>query len=125
MRILFYVFFLCTVFSCKDSVIGLCSSPFNISVSKAVVEGDLSVYYADVQKQEGWWLSSIAIDGKYITDEPKSKFTSDSFVYDSENIVFEKINNSKIKISIKKGKELAKVQIQLQSGNCFGSIAIN
>ena len=114
-----------TAVSCKEPLIGTCSNPFSIVVNKPIKEDNLLVYYVDVKNYGKWWLSSMAVDGKYINEEFNSKFTQDSFIHDTESFIFEKVNNSKIKITVKENKKLLKLKIILQSGNCIDSFDVN
>lgn len=123
MRYLVLLFFLCCTIACKDNLDGTCDRPFVITVDSPIPEDDWSVYNVKVKKAEKWWVSNIILNGVYIRDIVEKHLSDTSFVYKNESFVFEKINASDLKISVK-NQESIKLQVMLQWGNCFGSFEI-
>ncbi len=126
--LLLFCTFLVTLTSCKEEMIGLCSTPFEIKVGPAIVEGDYKVYDISVKNHPYcWWLSNISVNGSIDENNWSTYASKDSYVYEHEKYIFEKIDNSFIKIKLKtiKSNEPVKLHISLQSGNCGGGFMVN
>jgi len=77
-----------------------------------------------VKKNNGWWVSSISANGREVDLEDKP--LKDAFVIENDGFVFEKINNSAIKVTFNESRseEPIKLNIMLQSGNCFSGFEL-
>lgn len=124
--LLFSAFLLISFTSCKEELIGLCDSPFEIKVGSPINEDDYKVYIVSVKNHHHWWLSGIAINGNIETNNWNEHTRKDKYVLDNEKYIFEKIDNSSIKIKLKAEESNAplKLHISLQSGNCGGGFSV-
>lgn len=127
MRILFLVsVFLLTLTSCKEALIGLCDSPFETKVGQPITEGEYKVYLVSVKNQYKWWLSSISVNGSTNSERLGKEVLKDQFVLEHEKYIFEKVDNSSIKVKVKASElnERFKLFVTIQSGNCFDGFNI-
>lgn len=125
--ILFCVFLLTSITSCKEGMDGVCDSPFKIEVGKPTTEDGYKVYLVSVRNNNNWWLSSVSVNGEMGANNWRDYAGKDEFIIENEKYIFEKIDNRSIKIKLKETEsdELPKLQVSLQSGNCFGGFVLN
>lgn len=124
MKRLLLLLLLFSSISCKDNLDGTCDSPLVIKVDKPIVEGAERIFFVSVKKNNGWWVSSISANGREVdlADKP----LKDAFVIENDGFVFEKINNSAIKVTFNESQseEPIKLNIMLQAGNCFSGFEL-
>ncbi len=125
MRILISLLIISGVFlSCGKEMVGKCDSPIRIAVPapKLVEEG----YRYDVQViYKGWWLSNVLVNGELI--EPTSTTpTHKDFRLEYEQFTIERIGDNKLTIVLNKQAtgEKIKLNIMIQSGNCFNGFTV-
>ena len=124
MKKLLLFFLLFTCLSCKDDLVGTCDSPFVIKVNKPIIEGAEKFFFVSVKKNGKWWVNSILVNGREVDLE--DKLLNDVFVIENDEFVFEKTNNSIIKITFyeSQNEEPIKLQVGLQAGNCFNGFEL-
>jgi hypothetical protein len=110
--------------SCGKEMVGKCDSPIRIAVpAPKLVEGG---YRYDVQViYKGWWLSNVLVNGELI--EPTSTTpTHKDFRLEYEQFTIERICENKLTIMLNKqaAGEKIKLNIRIQSGNCFNGFTV-
>ena len=124
MRILFAFLFFTLFFSCKEAIDGECSTPFKVDVSYPILEDGKKIYTINIKDKEGWWLSSVAVNGQTFPLEVSDRKTGNSFIIEKELFVFEKVSNTQAKVFIKNPNQVDKIVFDLQAANCFEYVVL-
>lgn len=122
MKIIIYIFSILVFISCKKPLIGACDTPIHTSVSLPEVMGQQSVYTIKVTKSFGWWISSINVNGTYLSLDTINT-SLEVFKIQNDTIGIERLNKSDLKIFLDK-EENVDLNIMLQAGNCFKSVEL-
>lgn len=127
MRYFILIIIILTLYSCKDSIDGDCSSPFKLKVNPPEIKDSDKTYHVEVLNNQRWWLSEVSINNKsvdLVAEEKNQNLLDAPFVWDNEYFIFEKVNENLIKITPKVNLAQNKIKVTLQLGNCFGAFII-
>lgn len=127
MRYFILIIIILTLYSCKDSIYGDCSSPFKLKLNPPEIKDSDKTYHVEVLNNQRWWLSEVSINNKSVdldAEEKNQNLLAASFVWDNEYFIFEKVNQNLIKITPKENPAQNKFKVTLQLGNCFGAFII-
>ena len=125
MRMLFTFLFFTLFFSCKDDLDGECSTPFKVEVSKPALADGSKSYTINIKNKEGWWLSSVAVNGQVVQLDAEDRKTGNSFLIEKELFVFEKVSNTQAKVLVNNPNVVDRIVIYLQAANCSESIRLD
>ena len=127
MRYFILIIIILTLYSCKDSIDGDCSSPCKLKVNPPEIKDSDKTYHVEVLNNQRWWLSEVSINNKsvdLVAEEKNQNLLDAPFVWDNEYFIFEKVNENLIKITPKENLAQNKIKVTLQLGNCFGAFII-
>ncbi len=124
MRYLFVILSLFLLGSCKEEIIGKCSTPFQFKIEKPYQQESAKVYSVDVKGHKEWWLAEASVDGKLIDKNSQIKYENATFIWDNEYFIIERVNANSIRVTPKQDFVNSKIAIGLEAGNCFGSFVI-
>mgnify|MGYP001193046074 FL=1 len=127
MRYFILIIIILTLYSCKDSIDGDCSSPFKLKVNPPEIKDSDKTYHVEVLNNQRWWLSEVSINNKsvdLVAEEKNQNLLDAPFVWDNEYFILEKVNENLIKITPKENLAQNKIKVTLQLGNCFGTFII-
>ena len=124
MRYLFVILSVFLLGSCKEEIIGKCSTSFQFKIDKPYQQESSKVYSVNVIGHKAWWLAEALVDGKLIDKNPQVEYEMATFIWDNEYFIIERVNVNLIKVTPKQDVLNSKITIGLQAGNCFGSFVI-
>lgn len=124
MRYFFVILSLFLLCSCKEEIIGKCSTPFQFKIDKPYQEASAKVYSITVRGHSNWWLDEATVDGKIVDKNSQIYYEKATFIWDNEYFILERVNANLIKVIPKQDFINSKITIGLQAGNCFGSAVI-